>query len=127
MAKIGEFENMKLIKVYQLHSTSHLIDEDAFCNAFRGKDVTTAWFKNLYEHRATVIAQDLEEAFEIGNVKQEELSWKHPSCNSFSVGNVFHNVDDDVMYVCDDVGWTKLTMSMAMVDSVKKAYFTDSR
>ena len=64
MAKIGEFESMKVIKVYQLHSTAHLIDEDAFCNAFRGGDVVKAWKKDLYEHRGTLLAQDLEEAFD---------------------------------------------------------------
>lgn len=114
MARIGEFDTNRLIYVYQLHSTSHLIDEDAFCNAMRGKDVVKAWKKNLYEHRASVITWNLDKAFDIGNMYHEQLSWKHSECNSFSVGNIFHNIDDDLMYVCMPVGWEKLTMTMTM-------------
>ena len=49
MAKKGKFENHKLVHVYQLHHTADLIDQDAFCDAFRGKNVIKAWMKNLYE------------------------------------------------------------------------------
>ena len=112
MAKIGEFESMKLIEVYQLHDTAHLVDEDAFCEAFRGGDVVKAWKKDLYEHRGTLLAQDLEEAFEIGNMKHEQMAWRHKNCYSISVGNILHNVDDGVMYICRPIGWEKLTMPM---------------
>ncbi len=126
MAKIGEFDNMKLIHVYQLHSTADQIDQDAFCDAFRGKNVMKAWLKNLYEHRATVMAQDLEEAFEVGNMRHQDLNWQHPKCHSFSVGNIFHNIDDDVMYICEPVGWSKIKMSHAMLSVISKEYFTDT-
>ena len=112
--KIGTFKKTKAIKVFQFVENADWIDEDAFCDAFTKGEVVQAWKKSMYEHRGTIHADSVDDAFAIGNIEQEliePVEGKRP-CFSLSVGNILET--DGTFYICKPVGWQKFNLSMTM-------------
>tara|TARA_Y100000356_G_C11093644_1_gene200600 strand:- start:256 stop:603 length:348 start_codon:yes stop_codon:yes gene_type:complete len=112
--KIGTFKTTKEIRVFQFTENAHYVDEDAFCKAFSHGDVVQAWKKGMYEHRGTIHANSIDDAFAIGNIEQEliqPVEGKRP-CYSLSVGNILET--DGIFYICKPIGWQKFNLAMTM-------------
>jgi len=84
-------------------------------NSFTGTDVLEGVRDGIYEHVATLDTDDLNEAFEIGNIGPEEKITRLKSMHSVSVGDVLvREGEDDLLVVAPD-GFVNLGLPLAEV------------
>jgi hypothetical protein len=97
--KLGHIEAKKAFPAYSAHLE---------CSCFGSARFTPDMLKH-YGVVATVDASDLEEVFEVGNGygDQSKITVKG-SMHSLSVGDIVRN--DGNTWMCDSVGWTRLSI-----------------
>jgi len=113
--------NVKMIKVYQIQLTDAEIDainggeESEKYIAYRGRSFENTFkvenFKH-YDHVANVDANDMEDAFGLMNLWNDESKVERLGpCSSMSVGDILEV--DGKFYRCASFGFTALEMEIA--------------
>lgn len=84
-------------------------------NSFTGTDVLEGVRDGIYEHVATLDTDDLNEAFEIGNIGPEEKITRLKPMHSVSVGDVLVREGEDDLLVVAPSGFVNLGLPLAEV------------
>ena len=98
-----------MIKVYQLSSGTmkNILPQSPFMyNKEESKFFDLDKHLGSYEHVADLDTDDLQKAFEIGNIGPEEAYTRYKPMHSLSVGDIL--VKDGVAHIVADFGFDKL-------------------
>ena len=96
-----------MIKVYQVgHEAHKAMYPDSPFTYGMGKFDPVANIKH-YEHVANLDAEDLNEAFQIGNIGPEEAYTRFKPMHSVSVGDILVT-EDNVVHIVANYGFDKL-------------------
>ena len=95
--------------VYQLSDADSRI-RDMY---FMGKD-EIAEISADYDMVATIAAEDLEQAFTIGNIWKEDQISMVGDMRSISVGDILHDLESDRQYVVARFGFDEIEMREAV-------------
>jgi hypothetical protein len=99
-----------MIKVYQVSSENHkeMYPNTPFSYGIGKFDPIANISK--YEHVADLDAQDLNEAFEVGNIGPESKYTRHKPMHSISVGDIL--VDDSKVSIVASCGFDELDVKL---------------
>ena len=99
-----------MIKVYQVSSENHkeMYPNTPFSYGIGKFDPIANISK--YEHVADLDAQDLNEAFEVGNIGPESKYTRHKPMHSISVGDIL--VDDSKVSIVASCGFDTLEVNL---------------
>ena len=111
-----------MIKVFQITDMGKYFDETGktpfmygMGNSFTGTDVLEGFRDGTYKQVCTIDTDDLNEAFEIGNIGPEEKYTRYMPMHSVSVGDVLMKEDDPNLYVVAPSGFVNLGLPLAEV------------
>ena len=111
-----------MIKVLQITDMGTYFDKTGktpfmygMSNAFTGTDVLEGVRDGIYEHVATLDTDDLNKAFEIGNIGPEEKITRLKPMHSVSVGDVLVREGADDRLVGAPAGFVNLGLPLAEV------------
>ena len=111
-----------MIKVFQITDMGKYFDETGktpfmygMGNSFTGTDVLEGVREGIYEHVATLETDDLNQAFEIGNIGPEEKITRLDRMHSLSVGDVLMREGENDLLVVAPSGFVNLGLPFAEV------------
>ena len=84
----------------------------------RGSKSFTAWMSEYYREAAIIVADSLEDTFDIGNgYGDENHIIRLGAMRSMSVGDVVYCHSTGTYHMCDPFGWTQLLSFTATVEA----------
>jgi hypothetical protein len=111
-----------MIKVFQITDMGKYFDETGktpfmygMGNSFTGTDVLEGFRDGTYKQVCTIDTDDLNEAFEIGNIGPEEKITRLDRMHSLSVGDVLVREGEDDLLVVAPTGFVNLGLPLAEV------------
>jgi len=110
-----------MIKVFQIsgETAEAIFPKSPFMygmgDSFTGTDVLDLFAKGSYIHVCDLATDDLDEAFEIGNIGPEEKYTRYERMHSVSVGDVLMKDGDPNLYVVAPTGFVNLGLPLAEV------------
>lgn len=103
---------IKRYAIYQLPFENENVRDLTFMSARQVEEIS-----DQYEFVAIIDGRSLDDVFatsNMGDPDRETLIERIQPMHSLSVGDIVHDLADDVTYLCENVGWTIINMKEAV-------------